>query len=127
MPIRTCATSSAAVGRAEPGDVAQVRVVPSEARFTAGAETTVFLAAHEAGIRWPTICGGQGTCHTCLMQVVDGSENLSAIETWEREGLDELGVTVNAAGEPYRLACQARVHGDVVVRKAGVRMIDLED
>jgi ferredoxin len=104
--------------------MAHVRVVPADLSFVAASDTTIFTAAHEAGLRWPTICEGQGTCHTCVMRVVEGVANLSPIEAWEREGLQELGLGDESAEEPYRLACQARVHGDVVVRRAGVRAND---
>jgi ferredoxin, 2Fe-2S len=101
--------------------MAQIRVVPSEVDFSAEPGTTVFAAAHDAGLRWPTVCGGQGSCHTCVMRVVEGAHNLSPVGTWEEEGLRELGLTDDTPEQPYRLACQAQVRGDVVVRKSGVR------
>ncbi|WP_280218367.1 2Fe-2S iron-sulfur cluster-binding protein [Nocardia neocaledoniensis] len=81
---------------------------------------TVFEAATAAGYKWPTVCGGQGTCHMCFMQVLQGEDQLDVVGPWEAEGLEEIG-NVGDAGE-CRLACQARVHGDVTVLKRGVRL-----
>jgi 2Fe-2S ferredoxin len=82
---------------------------------------TIFAAAEAAGYRWPTVCGGQGTCHTCFMKVLDGESGLDEVGPWEAEGLAELG-PVGGDGAPLRLACQARVRGDVTVFKRAVRL-----
>ncbi len=82
---------------------------------------TVFATAIANGYRWPTVCGGQGSCHMCFMKVLDGAAGLDDVEPWEAEGLAELG-QVGDEGETIRLACQARVRGDVTVFKRGVRM-----
>jgi ferredoxin, 2Fe-2S len=79
---------------------------------------TVFHAAVEAGFRWPTVCGGEGTCRTCYMSVVAGLESFAEPDDWEQEGLEDLP---SSPVSPLRLACQARVHGDAVVRKPGVK------
>jgi 2Fe-2S ferredoxin len=53
-----------------------------------------------------------GACGTCLVEVVEGSTNLSAVTDIERDMLD-----VMAEGNPYaRLACQCLVKGDVQLR-----------
>lgn len=98
-----------------------VTVQPSGIELEADAGQTVFEAARAAGYRWPTVCEGQGSCHMCFMQVLEGIDNLDAVQSWEAEGLEELG-NVGTAGERTRLACQARVRGDVTVLKRGVRL-----
>ena len=97
-----------------------VSVQPSGISFEVEPDETIFAAAWRNGFSWPTICNGQGTCRACVLTVVDGGEHLSAVQPWEREGLD--AVTVGMRGDPssYRLACQTKIDGDVVVHKAGV-------
>jgi len=75
------------------------------AEFPAG--TTVLEAADALRIPIGRVCGGQGTCSTCRVEVVSGAANLSPID--ENEIAYELGPNV-------RLACQARIQGDVGVR-----------
>lgn len=55
----------------------------------------------------------EGDCGTCLMKVVEGSENLSEPSVLETKILKE-----HFAGRDFRLACQAQVLGDVTVRPA---------
>ncbi len=93
---------------------------PSGVSFEVAQGETVFDAAARHGYRWPTICGGVGTCRTCVMTVVQGGEACSAIEQWEAEGLEEIGASRGPAVQ--RLACQTRISGPVRVRKPGVRL-----
>jgi ferredoxin, 2Fe-2S len=103
----------------------RVRVLPSDIAFEVADGESVIAAAWRNGLYWPTVCEGQGNCRACVLAVVDGAASLSPIESWEREGLDQITPTL--AGDPaaYRLACQARPAGDVVVRKVGVRTATL--
>jgi 2Fe-2S ferredoxin len=91
--------------------------------FDVATGDTVFATAVGQGYRWPTICGGQGSCHMCYMRIVDDSAGLEEIEPWESEGLAELG-DAGYPGETIRLACQARVRGDVTVFKRGVKLVN---
>lgn len=100
----------------------QVEVIPLGAVFEIQPGETIIEAAWRNGYFWPTICDGQGTCKTCVLMVVEGEQNLSAIEAWEREGLDEIVATLPNGGEGWRLACQVKADGDVRVRKVGVRL-----
>lgn len=97
----------------------RVEVQPSGLSFEVGPGETVFEAAGRHGYRWPTVCGGLGTCRTCIMTVLEGAEACSPIEDWEAEGLEEIGAA--GAGATVRMACQTRVSGFVRVRKPGVR------
>lgn len=78
-------------------------------------------AAHDAGLFWPTTCGGQGICTTCACTVEDGADNLDTMGRGELKTLttDLSEATVRA--RRLRLACQARVSGDVTLTKRGVR------
>lgn len=100
-----------------------VTVQPSGVRLDPAPGETVFAAAARQGYRWPTVCGGLGTCRTCLMVVDEGRENCSPIEDLEGEGLDALKEPRDGV---RRLACQTRVSGDVVVTKRGVKPVPAE-
>lgn len=56
-----------------------------------------------------TNCGGYGQCGTCIVEVVEGMENLSPRTDVEKRKLRKKPDT-------YRLACQALVNGPVSVK-----------
>ncbi len=98
-----------------------VKVLPGNIEFDAKPGETLMAAAWSRGLYWPTTCGGQGICTTCLAEVVEGGERLVPMSRSERKTLiAERGEGVLA--RPVRLACQAVVvDGPVVVVKPGVR------
>ena len=100
--------------------MALVRVEPRGIDLEVLEGESIMAAAQRSGYRWPTVCGGKGSCRTCFLTVLDGAEHLSAIEPLEREGLDTLSGVVREF-EKVRLACQVRAHGDATVSKRGVR------
>ena len=81
---------------------------------------TVMAAAERLGYRWPTLCHGEATCSVCWAQVLSGEQNLDAPGEAEQATLELLSPQLRA-GRQVRLACQARVRGDLTVRKPGVR------
>ena len=54
-------------------------------------------------------CGGYGQCGTCIVEIVEGSENRSPRTDFENRKLKKKP-------ENYRLACQAMVNGQVSVK-----------
>jgi 2Fe-2S ferredoxin len=105
--------------------MSKVRVEPAGIEFEAGLGETLMAAAVSAGLYWPTTCGGQGICTTCLTEVVAGGEVLSEMSRYERKTLAaERGEAV--LRRPVRLACQASVkcEGLLLVSKPGVRGSD---
>lgn len=97
----------------------QVHVLPSGIDLELGADETLLAAAQRSGYRWPTVCGGRGTCRTCYVVVESGSDHCTPVAAWEAEGLATIGPTVS--GE-VRLACQLHVQGGrTVVSKRGVK------
>lgn len=86
-------------------NLANKTVEPEESR------QTVLLAIGAAGIDWMQACGRKGRCTTCMMQVLEGGEQLSppseAEQRMQRQG---------RLREGYRLACQCTLNGHVVVR-----------
>ncbi len=101
--------------------MAAVRVLPLDIEFDAEVGQTLMQAARSHGFYWPTTCGGQGICATCLSEVVSGEDCLFEMSRGERKTLvAERGEAVLA--RPLRLACQAVVRdGPIVVLKPGVR------
>ncbi|MBF2079246.1 MAG: (2Fe-2S)-binding protein [Synechococcales cyanobacterium T60_A2020_003] len=73
------------------------------------------LKAMENGIDIYTLkgkllnCGGYGQCGTCIIEVVDGMENLSPRTDAENRKLKRKPDT-------YRLACQTLVNGAVSIK-----------
>lgn len=55
-------------------------------------------------------CGGDGVCAKCAIKIIEGMENLSPVDDLERELLKRTNKDL-----PYRISCQALVHGDVTV------------
>ncbi|MCU0551387.1 MAG: (2Fe-2S)-binding protein [Leptolyngbya sp. Prado105] len=54
-------------------------------------------------------CGGYGQCGTCIVEIVEGMENLSPRTAFEERKLKKKPAS-------YRLACQALVNGEVSVK-----------
>jgi uncharacterized 2Fe-2S/4Fe-4S cluster protein (DUF4445 family) len=77
--------------------------------FPAG--RTLLSIAGELGVRVSSVCGGDGACGTCRIEVIDGWANIT--EPTPDETYKELEA-------PYRLSCQAKLTGDVVLRVAKI-------
>ncbi|MEM9154580.1 MAG: 2Fe-2S iron-sulfur cluster-binding protein [Cyanobacteria bacterium P01_F01_bin.33] len=54
-------------------------------------------------------CGGAGQCGSCVMEIVEGSDRLSPRTTPEQRKLKKKP-------DNYRLGCQTKVLGDIVVK-----------
>jgi ferredoxin, 2Fe-2S len=104
---------------AQPGS--EVYVEPGGAHFDVRPGESFIQAAWRAGYQWPTTCWGQAECGACAMEVLDGSERLSATEPLEAARLRALP---RRGGTTRRLACQAQIAlaGTVTVHKPGVRL-----
>ncbi|HEY7269123.1 MAG TPA: 2Fe-2S iron-sulfur cluster-binding protein [Dehalococcoidia bacterium] len=107
--------------------MATVTVLPDNIEFEARPGETMMGAALARGLYWPTTCGGQGICTTCLTEVVSGEAHLLEMGRSERKTLvAERGEGV--LRRPVRLACQAIVRdGPVVVLKNGVRPAEVAE
>ena len=81
---------------------------------------TIKEASQGLGVELESICGGKATCGKCKVSIQSGffdkngiesrMENLSSIEDSERKFL-----TKQQEQDGYRLACVARIYGDVLV------------
>lgn len=69
----------------------------------------VLDAILSAGIDHRHICGGNGFCTSCRIEVLENAQNLSPVSQLERERL-------GAEAGKLRLACQSCVFGPVRMR-----------
>jgi 2Fe-2S ferredoxin len=97
-----------------------VRVLPGDIAFDAEDGQTIMDAAHDHGYYWPTTCGGQGICTSCACVVEEGGDALDPMGRAEFRTLSEDRGEAAVRSGRVRLACQARVAGDVTVTKRGV-------
>lgn len=86
----------------------------SDDELTVEAETGSNLrdVAQTEGASIPFGCE-QGICGTCLIELPEGSDNVSDPEDQEQETLEAMG-----AEDGQRLACQCQVEGDVTITSA---------
>ena len=75
-------------------------------RFPTG--QSILECAHQAGIDLVSLCGGQGTCGKCKVQIISGE--VSEPSQKEREAL-----TAEEIAQGYRLACQTHPEGDLAL------------
>lgn len=95
---------------------------PSGERIEVAAGVTLRAAAMQAGVELPAPCGGLGACGGCAV-LADGA--------LQEPGEDErVLLAPETLAQGVRLACRARVRGDVVVRPlhgarpAGMRIVE---
>lgn len=82
--------------------------LPDGVTARGGEGDTLFEIAEKGGVSVATRCRGEARCGCCLVEVLEGAENLNKIRIDERDHLPNKN---------YRLACRARVYGPVKVRK----------
>ncbi len=99
----------------------KIRILPLDREIDAQAGQTIMAAALDSGLYWPTTCGGQAICTTCLCRIEAGAENLDEIGRSELRTMTEERSEAMVRENNLRLACQARISGDVTVNKRGVR------
>lgn len=72
---------------------------------------TLLSCAVTMGIRIAHVCGGDGACGTCRVEVIEG---------WDRLTPPTPDETYKELEAPYRLSCQAKLIGDIVVKVAKI-------
>lgn len=102
-----------------PWQPANIKFVKEDRLVVAANGANLRFKALENGIDLYTLmgkmmnCGGYGQCGTCIVEIVEGMENLSPRTEVENRKLKKRP-------DSYRLACQTLVHGPVsVVTKPG--------
>jgi 2Fe-2S ferredoxin len=100
----------------------KVQVDPKPGIIDVVEDETVMGAAERLGYQWPTLCGGNGECRVCVMEVVAGASGLSVPDELEETAIQSTFGSLRRRGRQLRQACRARVVGDgVTVFKRGVR------
>ncbi|MBD1998898.1 (2Fe-2S)-binding protein [Leptolyngbya sp. FACHB-541] len=95
--------------------MADIKFVEEEREVIAADGANLRFKALENGIDLYTFmgkmmnCGGYGQCGTCIVEIVEGMENLSPRTEVENRKLKKKP-------ETYRLACQVVVNGPVSVK-----------
>ena len=79
------------------------------AEYPAG--KTILSCALDMNVRISHVCGGDGACGTCRIEMVDGWDNVTPPTP------DETYKEIEA---PHRLSCQAKLIGDVIVKVAKI-------
>jgi uncharacterized 2Fe-2S/4Fe-4S cluster protein (DUF4445 family) len=72
---------------------------------------TLLFCAIDMGITISHVCGGDGACGTCRVEVVEG---------WDRMSPPTPDETYKEIETPYRLSCQCKILGDVIVKVAKI-------
>jgi uncharacterized 2Fe-2S/4Fe-4S cluster protein (DUF4445 family) len=100
----------------------RIALLPSGRRGTAPEGTTVLDAAQRLGVGIESICAGRQTCGKCQVVLEEGAfpkhginstpDHLSAITEAEKECAEAHAVDLKRR----RLACAARILGDVLIR-----------
>ena len=89
------------------------RVIFADAGKAAEVPTgkTLLSCAIDMGVTISHVCGGDGACGTCRVEVIEGWANISPPTPDE---------TYKEIEPPYRLSCQCKLLGDIVVKVARI-------
>lgn len=103
-----------------PKEKATVLFQPAGRRALVEVGKTVLQAAQDLGVPIESVCGGKSTCGKCRVRVEEGYFAKEAFESrrgnlspFSAEEAKFIGEQEREAG--YRLACAAKVQGDVLV------------
>lgn len=88
----------------------KVTLVPLKTTVEVNSEKNLFVELRKLGYPIKTTCGGVGTCASCVVNILEGEENLTDI-TFEEKKL--LGNVYHITKE--RLSCQTFIKGDVTI------------
>ena len=84
----------------------KITFLPHEIEMTVPDGETIIHAAMEAGVHVNASCGGEGVCGKCRVRIEEGEVDGGISEKISQEDEDK----------GFRLACQAEVKSDLVVR-----------
>jgi len=96
---------SAVATEAGIGSKVQVTYRPSGTTVRVPTGTTLFHAAHWAGLPIESTCGGRGTCGKCAVRIVEGDAEVTPAD--HRHLAERLD-------DGWRLSCQAEVRSETV-------------
>jgi ferredoxin, 2Fe-2S len=98
----------------------RIRVEPLGIEVEAPQGETVMDAVAAQGYYWPVGCAKNGECTNCAMEVISGVGRVSGMGRYERQNLIRQRGLRSVENPRLRLACQARLEGDIIVYKRGV-------
>ena len=81
------------------------------AEVTVSGGRTILEVAKQVGVQIDHFCGGQCSCGTCRVVVLEGHQNLSTMH-----GMEEMTLGASGIAKKQRLACQAKVLGATTVQ-----------
>ena len=94
---------------------ATVQIVDSNgqelANKTVSTGISILALADHLDIEIDHYCGGQCSCGTCRVNVMNGAENLSRMT-----GMEEMVLGAANIQKGCRLSCQARVQGPIKIQ-----------
>ncbi|MET3131753.1 ferredoxin [Oxalobacteraceae bacterium GrIS 1.11] len=93
-----------------------VKIAPQGWQFQAGPDTSLLLAAEQAGIRLPSSCRN-GTCRSCICRMLDGRV---------RYRIEWPGLSKEEKQDGYILPCVAIAESDLSL-EAGRAQLVLRD
>lgn len=112
--------SASAAGESSRETQHEVLVLPSGITLHVRDGETIFAAAMRSDVEWPTRCFGRASCRQCYFELSEDSGGLSDVARLEADALARIVLPKPEPGWRRRLACQARILGDLVVHRAGV-------
>lgn len=89
----------------------------------------LYMACERAGVELPNSCGLGCQCTTCVVEVLEGHQNLTALDEEEVDRAEEEGIHLadpeseESGSDPMqglkacRLSCACQVIGDVIVQQ----------
>ena len=86
----------------------QVKLEPLGIYVNVSSQEMLLPALQRAKVELAAVCGGEGTCGTCALQVFAGSNLLSPMQPLEQSTL----YNINKDPKYYRLTCQTRIYGE---------------
>lgn len=93
---------------------------PSGLRGKVKDGATILEASIKLGARIESICGGKGTCGKCQVRIEEGyfakygiSSSVTSVENTGEA--NQKFISKRQLNQGYRLSCQTRIHGDVVI------------
>lgn len=101
--------------------MALITFLPDQQKVESSEAETLLEVAQRADIPITHVCQGNGRCSTCRVQIIEGQENVSPPSDSEKLIAVQMGF-----GETIRLACQAKIIGDITIRRLVLDEEDIE-
>lgn len=92
--------------------MAKIRVVDKDVEVETQGDDPILFVLWDNQVNITSVCGGNCSCGTCNIEVLEGMENLSPKSECEERILPRI----KRQGPNVRLACQSVPSGDVTIR-----------